>query len=96
MLAEFTTFAFDGLRKGRRPKRRKGLRRPIRGTSRGTERKCGCSLTAIERPDGGLQPMITCTSTPMKRFVKQKDAAKYEGGTFCTQMPKPIRRRRRR
>lgn len=96
----FTTFAFDGLRRGRRRSRSgslRGLGRIRRGSKRPMERVCGCKVVWIPRgkrgggTTGARQPALRCAGTPMLKFIGRDEVSKYRGKQSCTRMVKPIR-----
>jgi hypothetical protein len=98
----FTTFAFDGLRRGRRVRRsnisRPGFGRIARGSKRPKETVCGCRVVMVPRgkrgggTTGKRQPALKCKGTPMLKFIKASDVPKYrKSGRICTRMVKPLR-----
>jgi len=101
MKMAFTTFAFDGLRKGKKAKRRRtastgsnGPRahgRIRKGTKRPKETLCGCKIVNLKRKGRGTQPALSCPGSPMKKYVKRSQVAKLRKQTkVCTRMLKPL------
>jgi hypothetical protein len=86
-MAKFSMLAFDGLKK-RRSTKRKASRRPK--ASKAMVQVCGCKVEYTKRRGGGKQPTLKCVGSPMRRFIKRSDVAKYRNGG-CTKMPKAIR-----
>lgn len=88
-MAKFSMLAFDGLKRKRRgTKRTTKSRRPK--ASRTMEQVCGCMVEYTKRRGGGTQPTLKCVGTPMRRFIKRSEVAKYRKGG-CTKLPKAIR-----
>lgn len=82
-MAKFSMLAFDGLKGKRRGGKRKRA-------SKAMVQVCGCKVEYVKRRGGGKQPTLKCAGTPMRRFIKRSDVAKYRNGG-CTKMPKAIR-----